>query len=236
MLFYGQDLISIIWTCHWLFGNKDYFVFFRSITASETNVSNLVHSISSKYAKWVLVLRSHFGALLTIDRHSLPVPVNLTTHLLRERNLVPPLHDTGTECGQISYRYENRSELVPVQHFVPVSCKRIQSYKWAPGWTRTGKKLVPVSCKHPSVGSITGRILLNSPFWENSRGPVLHFINELVTFNGCSSVSNFWLVNNPRKNLSCRGSYILAWGHGRQGQLLDYCACQHVFGLKSGFC
>ena len=37
---------------------------------------------------------------------------------------------TGTS---VSYWYENRSELVPVQHFVPVSCKRIQSYKWAPG-------------------------------------------------------------------------------------------------------
>ena len=74
---------------------------------------------------WALVLTSHFGALLTIDTHSLPVPVNSATHLLPERNLVPPLHDTGTECGQISYRYENRSELVPVWlvpvwHFVPV--------------------------------------------------------------------------------------------------------------------
>ena len=37
-----------------------------------------------------------------------------------ERNLVPPLHDTGTECGQISYRYER---------FVPVR---------EPEWTRTG--------------------------------------------------------------------------------------------------
>ena len=78
---------------------------------------------------WALVLTSHFGALLTIDTHSLPVPVNSATHLVPERNLVPPLHDTGTECGQISYRYER---------FVPVSCKRIQSYKWEPGWTRTG--------------------------------------------------------------------------------------------------
>ena len=89
---------------------------------------------------WALVLTSHVGALLTIDTHSLPVPVNLATHLVPERNLVPPLHDTGTECGQISYRYER---------FVPVSCKRIQSYKWEPGWTRTGMKLVLVSCKHP---------------------------------------------------------------------------------------
>ena len=67
-------------------------------------------------------------------------------------------------CG-ISYRYHvnkyratsgNRSELVPVwlvpvRHFVPVSCKQIQSHKWEPGWTRTGMKVIPVSCKHPLI-------------------------------------------------------------------------------------
>ena len=61
---------------------------------------------------WALVLTSHFGALLTIDTHSLPVPVNSATHLLPERNLVPPSHDTGTECGQISYWYER---FIPVR-------------------------------------------------------------------------------------------------------------------------
>ena len=40
------------------------------------------------------------------------LPVNSATHLVQERNLVSPLHDTGTECGQISYRYER---FVPVQ-------------------------------------------------------------------------------------------------------------------------
>ena len=45
---------------------------------------------------------------MTIDTHWLPVPVNsAATHLLPERNLEPPLHDTGKECGQISYRYES---------------------------------------------------------------------------------------------------------------------------------
>ena len=49
----------------------------------------------------------------------------------------------------VSYWYENRSELVtvwlvPVPHSVPVSCKRIQSYKWAPRWTRTRMKLIPI--------------------------------------------------------------------------------------------
>ena len=110
---------------------------------------------------WALVLTSHFGALLTIDTHSLPVLVNSATHLVPERNLVPPLRDTGTECGQISYRYER---------FVPVSCKRIQSYKWEPGWTRTGMKLVPVSCKHPLTCIMTyfpGITLYRTKLWAN---------------------------------------------------------------------
>ena len=70
-------------------------------------------------------------------------------YMIPIRNVVS-LH-TGTK---LSYRYKNRSELVPVwlvpvRHFVPVSCKQIQSHKWEPGWTRTGMKVIPVSCKHP---------------------------------------------------------------------------------------
>ena len=63
---------------------------------------------------------------------------------------------TGTN---VSYRYKNRSELVRVRSSVPVSCKRIQSYKWAPGSTRTGMKLVPVSCKHPLSSVSTSYVL-----------------------------------------------------------------------------
>ena len=56
---------------------------------------------------------SHFReVLLPIDRPSLPVPIYSVTDLVPERNLVPPLHDAGTEYGQISYRYER---FVPVQ-------------------------------------------------------------------------------------------------------------------------
>ena len=82
---------------------------------------------------WAFVRTSHFGALLPIDTHALLVPV----------------HDTaGTECGQIScrtnlsYQYENRTELVApydlyrCDDFVAVSCKWIQSYEWAPWWTQ----------------------------------------------------------------------------------------------------
>ena len=84
-----------------------------------------------------------------INTHALLVPVNSVTHFIPVRNVVS-LH-TGTK---LSYRYKNRSELVPVwlvpvRHFVPVSCKQIQSHKWEPGWTRTGMKVIPVSCKHP---------------------------------------------------------------------------------------
>ena len=111
---------------------------------------------------WAFILTSHFGALLTIDRHSLPVPVNSATHFFLYRNetsyllyMIPVqnvvIFHTGTN---VSYQYKNRSDIVPVwlvplQHFIPVSCKRIQSYKWAPECTRTRMKLVPVSFKHP---------------------------------------------------------------------------------------
>ena len=53
-----------------------------------------------------LVLTSHFGALLPSTGLA-----TRPTHLVLERTLVPPLHDTGKECGQISYQYEG---LVPI--------------------------------------------------------------------------------------------------------------------------
>ena len=51
-----------------------------------------------------------FGVLLPIDRHSLPVLVNLATHLVPERNFVHSFiqnmvrFHTGTN---VSHRYEN---------------------------------------------------------------------------------------------------------------------------------
>ena len=88
-----------------------------------------------------LVLTSQFGALLTIDRHALPVPVKSATHLVPERNHMIPVQNvvrfhTGMRTGVNSYRYDS--------YRYNISC-----YKWAPGWTRTGMKLVPISCKHP---------------------------------------------------------------------------------------
>ena len=95
------------------------------------------------------VLTSHFGALLPIDRHSATRPSQLG-HSSR----------TGTK-PRTSFtwcRYGMWSDFIPVRmhvsysELVSVSCKRIQRYKWAPGWTRTGMKLVvPVSCKHPLI-------------------------------------------------------------------------------------
>ena len=87
----------------------------------------------------------------------------------------------------VSYQYENRSELVPlwlvpVQHFVLVSCKRIQSYKWALGelvplWnsyryeTRTGIELVPVSiCSIAALTYLPARYL-SVPWFETAVKP-----------------------------------------------------------------
>ena len=97
----------------------------------------------------------HFPA----DAHVLPIPSqrshlypNETSYLLY---LIPVRNLVKTHTGRnVLYRDENRSKLVPVLHFVPVSCKWIQSYMWEPGWTRTGMKLVPVSCKHPPYKTV----------------------------------------------------------------------------------
>ena len=94
--------------------------------------------------------------------------VNSATYLALERNLVPPLHDTGTECDQISYRtnfaycYENRSELVPavslvpVDHFVPLSCRPMKvgtgmnSYRYYVNTPPLARRSVSVHC--PRLG------------------------------------------------------------------------------------
>ena len=73
-----------------------------------------------------------------------------------KRTVKPRLHDTGMNFHagmKISLRHKNRGELAPVWlapawHFVVVSCKRIQSHKREPRWTRAGMKVAPVSCKH----------------------------------------------------------------------------------------
>ena len=74
-----------------------------------------------------------------------------------KRTVIPRLHDTGMNFRagmKISLRHKNRGELAPVWlapawHFVLVSCKRIQSHKREPEWTRAGMKVAPISCKHP---------------------------------------------------------------------------------------
>ena len=53
-------------------------------------------------------------------------------------------------------------------HFVPVSCKQIQSHKWELGGARTGLKVTPVSCQHPlSIASLRSRFHISR--WHNSR-------------------------------------------------------------------
>ena len=74
-----------------------------------------------------------------------------------KRTVIPRLHDTGMNFRagmKISLRHKNRGELAPVWlapawHFVLVSCKRIQSHKREPEWTRARMKVAPISCKHP---------------------------------------------------------------------------------------
>ena len=104
----------------------------------------------------VWVFRRHLGLVYEsyacATRSSLP-----RVRFIPKRVAVPCLHDTGTSFRsgtKISSRYSNRDELipvwvVPVWDFGSVSCKRIQSHKREPGWTHTGMKVIPVSCKHP---------------------------------------------------------------------------------------
>ena len=89
--------------------------------------------------------------------HALPVLDSQESNFMPERTAVPRLHDIGMSFRtgmKIWPRYSYRGELAPVwlapvQYFVLVSCKRIQSHKRELEWTRTGMKVAPVSCKHP---------------------------------------------------------------------------------------
>ena len=68
------------------------------------------------------------------------------------------LNDIGTSF-RTSPRCGYRGELAPVwlapvEDFVLVSCKRIQSHKRKLEWPRTGMKVAPVSCKHPLIVAV----------------------------------------------------------------------------------
>ena len=86
--------------------------------------------------------------------HALAVPDSRESDFMLERTAVPRLHDIGMSFRtgmKISLRYSYRGELPPVWlaplwDFVLISCKRIQSHKREPEWTRTGMK---VAMKHP---------------------------------------------------------------------------------------
>ena len=133
---------------------------------------------------WAFVSASHFREVLPIDRPSLPVPINSVTHLVPERNLVSPLHDTGTEYGPISYWYERlvpvqepdwirgqrgqRDELVPVQHFVSASCQRIQSYKLVDNGMNSYRYNMPYRHHVNEYGATSGH--------RDELVPVQHFV------------------------------------------------------------
>ena len=111
--------------------------------------------------------------------HALPVPDgSRESDFMPERTVMPRLHDIGMSfrTGVNSHRYDsfryqrlcwyhvneyratrrNRSELapvwlVPVSEFVLVSCKRIQSHKREPEWTRIWMTFASAPCKHPPI-------------------------------------------------------------------------------------
>ena len=99
-------------------------------------------------------LHEGFALLVWISKttHALSVPDFRESDFMPERTVVPRLHDirmsfrTGMKT---SLRYSYRGELAPVWpapvwDFVLVSCKRIQSHKREPEWTRTRMKVAPV--------------------------------------------------------------------------------------------
>ena len=93
---------------------------------------------------WALVMQCN------AYRHSTWPLTSYLSKTLYLLHMIPVQNIVRFHTGKnVLYWYENLSELVLVQHFVPVSWKRIQSYKWELGWTCTRMKLVLVPCKHP---------------------------------------------------------------------------------------
>ena len=123
----------------------------------------------------LFVDRRDFGAKLnwiSKTAYALFVSDSRESDFMLERTAVPRLHDIGKSFRtgmKISPRYSYRGELAPVwlapvQDFELVSCKRIQSHKRELKWTRTGRKVAPVSCKHPLRSSIVDLQTLSGKF------------------------------------------------------------------------
>ena len=113
---------------------------------------------------WALILTSHFGALLPIDRHSLPVPVNSATHLIPVR--------MKSRTSFTWYRYRMWSYFIPVWSFRTGQRTGVNSYRYDSYWykisyryhvneyrTTSGHQdeLVPVSCKKTLIISFPCR-------------------------------------------------------------------------------
>ena len=103
--------------------------------------------------------------------HALPVPVLQQIDFTAKRVVVLRLHDTVAKFRtgvKFSLRYNNRGELtpvwlVPVWHFVVVSCRQIQSHEREPKWARAGLKFAPVSRQHPLIKKKLSERTLNWP-------------------------------------------------------------------------
>ena len=123
--------------------------------------------------------------------HALPVLDSQESYFMLERTAVPRLHDIGMSFRtgvKISPQYSYRGELAPVwlapvQDFVLVSCKRIQSHKRELEWTRTGMKVALVSCKHP-LRRVKMMVWSKNPNFSDSKHALVLSIQ-----NGCHVLS-----------------------------------------------
>ena len=95
---------------------------------------------------------------------------------------------------KVLYRYENWSELipvwlVPVQHFIPVSCKWIESYKWALEWT-----CASMTFRSATFGSACQYNILNWYYVNKYRATSGHWDELVPEWN-----SYQYHVNTPQK-------------------------------------
>ena len=86
---------------------------------------------------------------------------------------------------KISLRHENWGELAPVWlatawQFVVVSCKRIQSHKREPGWTRAGWKS-PWYHVNTTLGSVNWLRLYFCPVWNDEWNICLQNVTTFKT-------------------------------------------------------
>ena len=151
-----------------------------------------------------------------------------------KRTVIPRLHDTGMNFRtgmKISLRHKNRGELAPVWlapawHFVLVSCKRIQSHKREPEWTRAGMKVVQSLNSPffpPHIGAEPGRAKEESRITcmrmpRTNQSKIIRSqprrsrqcVAQCLFFSSRSERKHFlwrWYCGKKHKNVKYRGLY-----------------------------